>query len=208
MAPAGGAGIERPAMRRRSLPPPAWIALVLALLAQGAALLWLLGEPERPGERGAPHPTLPVLRVAPAAFEAAAPVGAPLALYAASTLAALLALLALGLGGGSRLRAGRGAFTAAALVIAAAAASIAARYALYPRAAPSVLGLPPASAWLLFGLWPAEALFALVYVRCFARAVWPPESAARFEALLAERRAADRSPEERAPRATHEERRP
>jgi hypothetical protein len=194
-------------MRPRSLPPLAWITLVLALLAQAAALLWLLGEPERVGERGAPHSALPVLRVAPEAYEATALLGAPLALYAASTLAALLALLALGLGGGARLRAGRGAFTAAAFAIATTATSIAASYGMSPRAAPSFLGLPPASAWLLFGLWPAEALFALVYVRCFATAVWPPASAARFEALLLERRAAERSPEDRAERGEREEQR-
>jgi hypothetical protein len=188
-------------MRLRPLPPPAWITLVLAMLAQGAALVWLACEPERVGARGAPHPTLPVLRVAPAAFEATAPLAAPLALYAAATLAALLALLALSLGGGRQLRAGRGTFLAAALGCAGTATALAASYAAAPRALPSVLGLPPASAWLLFGLWPAEALFALVYVRCFATAIWPPESAARFEALLAERRAAAGAPESPAPEA-------
>jgi hypothetical protein len=180
-------------MSRR--PSLALLTLVMSLLAQAAALLWLWALPDAPLGRGTPHPHLPVLRVAPRAFEAAEPLRAPTLLYGLGAFVALFALLALGLGGGRPLRVGRGAFAAATLGVAGSALVLWVTYLAAPRATDGWAGLPPGSAWLLFGLWPAEALFAWVYVRHFHEVVWPPSAEARFEALLAER---DRSIAERA----------
>ncbi|MBL8897007.1 MAG: hypothetical protein JNM84_05245 [Planctomycetes bacterium] len=169
------------------LPPLALPALFSGLLAQAAALIWLCALPVAPLEGGEPHPRLPILRVAPESFEAAAPLSAPTLLYGAGALVALFALLALGFGGGQKLRRGRGAFTLAALAVAGAASALWFVHRGAPHARDGLAGLPPGSAWLLFGLWPAEALFAWAYVLHFRALIWPPSSEVRFAALLAER---------------------
>ncbi|MBK9385440.1 MAG: hypothetical protein IPN34_11580 [Planctomycetes bacterium] len=172
-------------MSRR--PSLVFLALLAGLLAQGAALLWLFTVPGAPSSSAGPHPRFPVLRVAPRAFEAAEPLRAPTLLYGVGAFLALFALLALGLGGGRPLRAGRGAFAGATLGVAGSALALWVAYLGAPRATDGWAGLPPGSAWLLFGLWPAEALFAWVYVRHFHELVWPPSAERRFAALLAER---------------------
>lgn len=49
-----------------------------------------------------------------------------------------------------------------------------------------VLGLPVATAWMLYGLWAAPGVFTLLYSAGFERWIHTPEDQQRFEAILAE----------------------
>ena len=46
---------------------------------------------------------------------------------------------------------------------------------------------PVATSWMLFGLWLAPLVFVAAYIIGFSRWIMPPESLARFEALVATR---------------------
>lgn len=51
--------------------------------------------------------------------------------------------------------------------------------------APTVLGFPLPTTWLVFGMWPTAALFAVLYVVQFRQWIYSPEDARRFEEIRA-----------------------
>ena len=53
-----------------------------------------------------------------------------------------------------------------------------------PTSATTLFGFPPATAWLLYALWPSKLIFVVIFVVTFERAYWRPQDAARLKALL------------------------
>jgi hypothetical protein len=49
--------------------------------------------------------------------------------------------------------------------------------------------MPPPTAWMLYGLWPAPLVFMLLFVLGFNRFVWDEESERAFQQIVAEKRA-------------------
>jgi hypothetical protein len=51
-------------------------------------------------------------------------------------------------------------------------------------------GLPPPTAWMLYGVWFVPAVFILLYIWKFHTWVWTPDQDAAFKRLIAEGKAA------------------
>lgn len=49
--------------------------------------------------------------------------------------------------------------------------------------APFILGFPLPTAWLVFGMWPISALFAILYATQYAKWIYTPEDASRFQSI-------------------------
>lgn len=178
-------------------PTRIWIALLLGLVLQSLGIATLCLLPDVEGVHSVAHPRWPGLHIASPAGVEGPLIPFVAATYGASILLTILALLALGLRGGKALMGSRRSFLAAALVLCGCYGGLWISYFLAHKG-PALFGLPAASAWLLFGLWPAEALFALVFMRHFRTSYWSPESEQRFEELLRERAAPSTSPEAQA----------
>ena len=55
----------------------------------------------------------------------------------------------------------------------------------------TILGFPPPTAWMLYGMWHIPWLMVFVYVLPWDSVSFPPESQERFDALLREKREAE-----------------
>jgi hypothetical protein len=49
--------------------------------------------------------------------------------------------------------------------------------------APFILGFPFPTAWLVFGMWPISALFAVLYTTQYDNWIYTPEDAKRFQTI-------------------------
>lgn len=49
--------------------------------------------------------------------------------------------------------------------------------------APFLLGFPLPTAWLVFGMWPISAIFAVLYATQYTKWIYTPEDAKRFQAI-------------------------
>ena len=52
----------------------------------------------------------------------------------------------------------------------------------------TVLGFPPPTAWMIYGMWHVPWLIMLVYLVLWNSVTFPPESQERFDALLRDKR--------------------
>lgn len=176
-------------------PTSAWIALGAGLLMQALAIGALWGTAPSPQAAARPHTSIPGLRSAPQAHLENDLSSWLSVLYSASIALTLLALLALGLRGGRSLGRIRTSFALASALFLGAFAALWSSYFRAPEGS-ALWGLPAATAWLLFGVWPAEALFVAVFLRHFRSAYWSTASQQRLDALLNERAAAAQETQE------------
>lgn len=177
----------------------ALVRILLSLLLALCLLLgWLWTQPEPPGAAGQPHPLFETMMQG-------GPEGARLDLWPAGTLfgglaiSLFVALVAFGLRRDGATT-GRGGAGSAALWIGwllylgvFLALSFSYRSYATTGAPELILGFPPPTAWMLFGLWPAPLWFVLLYVLQFDRRVLTKEELRRFEERVAERRAIEES---------------
>lgn len=54
-----------------------------------------------------------------------------------------------------------------------------------------ILGLPVTTAWYLYGFWPIQAFFVVLYVVSFSGVIVGPEDRRAFESIVATRRSRD-----------------
>lgn len=167
------------------------LLLVILLLLCGVLVSLFLRE-EAVHARGVTHPEHGAMMLGADGDSRHRPVLALGLGFAALQVAFFVGLLALALRRGDGRVPGWPALLLCAAVYLAMFVLLFASYDAFAAGEPveSFLGFPRPTAWMLFGVWGAPMLFLLLYVARFEALVWDAESRARFERLLAQRRAA------------------
>lgn len=164
-----------------------WALALLMLLAAAAATAgWMVFADAPTHAAGIPHPVHESMQIGGSGDERHGPILAAGWLLGLLAYGVVIALMAFAYRGDGRLRV-IGRWLAAAFVLEAAVfTAIMVSYAqsLDEASTATVFGLPPATAWLLYALWPSPLIFVGIFVITFERAYWRPQDAARLKTLL------------------------
>lgn len=111
-------------------------------------------------------------------------------LFGAVIIAFFVGLMLLGLG--AQATRARGFLLVGGVIVVATFTGVVATYRHYMREPTRALdhlflGVPPPTAWMLYGIWFIPALFIILYIWKFHDWVWTPEKSAAFAQLMAQR---------------------